>query len=114
MKFKNSPAYVQRQTDLMLKDMKSFAKIFINDIIIFSRIREDHLQHLKMIFEKLNEYEITLNSIKIFLEYLFLILLKQIVDALNLITAEKKLAAISKLIFSKTFKDLKTYLSLTK
>ena len=91
--------------------MKFFAKIFIDDIIIFSRIRENHLQHLKMIFEKLNEYEITLNSIKVFFGYSFLVLLEQIVDALNFITAEEKFVAISKLIFSKTFKDLEIYLN---
>ena len=71
MKFKNSFVYVQRQTDLFLKNMRKFAKIFIDDIIIFSRIRKKHLKHLKTIFERLFFYNVIFNSAKIFLDFFF-------------------------------------------
>ena len=44
--------------------MREFAKIFIDDIIIFSRIRKKYLKHLKTIFKRLLLYDVTLNSIK--------------------------------------------------
>ena len=36
--FKESPFYAQRQSDAMLKPFKTFAKIYINDIIIFFHV----------------------------------------------------------------------------
>lgn len=68
MKFKNFSAYVQRQIDLLLKNMRSFARIFINDIIIFSRIRQKHSKHLKIVFNRLFAFGIILNFVKIFFE----------------------------------------------
>ena len=47
-----------------------------------------------------------------FLKYLFIILLKQIVNAFEMIISKKELIVIVKLFFSKTFKNLKTYLKM--
>ena len=66
MNLKNSFAYVQRQTNLLFKNMREFAKTFIDDIIIFSRIREKHLKHLKTIFERLFFYDVIFNFVKKF------------------------------------------------
>ena len=110
MKFKNSSAYVQRQTNFMLKNFRVFVKIFINDIIRFSRIRKNHLVHLKIVFERLLNYEIIFSRKKTFLIFPSLMLLKQTVDFLNMFTSKKKLTIIAKFDFSKTLKNLKTYL----
>ena len=92
--------------------MQVFVKTFIDDIIIFFRTRKKHLKHLKTIFERLFSYEITLNLNKIFIKFSSLILLKQIIDALDLITTKEKLAVIVRLVFSQTLKNLKIYLKL--
>ena len=113
MKFKNSLAYVQRQIDLMLKDLRDFVKTFIDDIIIFSRIRKSHLNHLKIVFNRLFQYEMIFNFKKTFLVFFSLIFLNQIVDVLNMTIAKEKLAIISKLKFSTTLKNLKVYLNFT-
>jgi hypothetical protein len=112
MSFKNSSFYVQRQTNLMLKDLREFVRIYMNDIMIFFKNLEDHLMHLRQIFKRLQNYNVTLNSKKVFLEYLSIVLFDQIVNALNLMTAEKKLVAIVNLVFSLTLKKLKIYLDL--
>jgi hypothetical protein len=114
MSFKNSSAYVQRQTNLMLKDLRIFAKAYMNDIVIFSKILNDHLEHLRQMFKRFQDYNVVLNSKKVFLEYSFIVLLKQIVDVLKLTTAKEKLAIITNLTFSLTLKKLETYLKLTK
>jgi hypothetical protein len=112
MNYKNSSSYVQRQTNLMLKNLRDFVKAYMNDIIIFSKSLNDHLHHLRQMFERLWHYNVALNSEKAFLKYSSIMLLRQIVDVLDLITSEKKLIAIVNLTFSLTLKELKTYLNL--
>ena len=89
MNFKNSFVYVQRQTNLFFKNMRKFARIFIDNIIIFSRIKKKHLKHLKTVFERLFFYNVIFNSAKVFLNFFSLILLNQIIDALKFTTAKK-------------------------
>ena len=114
MGFKNSSAYVQRQTDFMFKNFRGFARIYIDDIIIFSTSLQNHIRHLNTVFQKLAEYNVTLSPKKFFLEYPFIVLLSQMINAFEMITIEEKLTTISKLTFFKTFKELETYLDLTK
>ena len=112
MNFKNSFVYVQRQTNLLLKNMRKFVRTFIDDIIIFSRIREKHLKHFEAVFERLFFYDVIFSAAKVFLDFSSLILLNQIMNALKLITAKKKLAAIIQLTFFRTLNAFEVYLKL--
>jgi hypothetical protein len=112
MNFKNSSSYIQRQTNLMLKDLREFVKVYMNDIIIFSKIFDEHLNHLRRIFQRLQNYNVTLNSKKIFLEYSSIMILKQVINVLDFITIKEKFVAIANLIFSLILKILKIYLNL--
>jgi hypothetical protein len=112
MSYKNLSSYVQRQTNLMLKNLRAFVRAYMNDIVIFFKILDDHLVHLRKIFQQLWHYNVALNSKKVFLKYSFIILLRQIIDALDLTIAEEKLVAIVNLTFSLTLKKLKVYLNL--
>ena len=47
MNFKNSLFYVQRQTDKLFRSFKTFIKAYVNDIIIFSKILHEHIEHLR-------------------------------------------------------------------
>ena len=46
------PAYFQEIMTTILKDF-NFAKAYLDDIIILSRIAEEHLSHIRQVFEKL-------------------------------------------------------------
>ena len=48
--FKNSSFYVQRQTDQMLRLYREFFRVYMNDIIIFSKILKEHIVHFRQIF----------------------------------------------------------------
>ena len=113
MKFKNSPAYVQRQTDLMLKEFRDFARTYIDDIVFFSVSLDQHIEHLDKGFQRLSKYDVTLSPRKSFLGYPSIVLLDQVVDAFEMTTSEEKLATITKLAFPRTLKKLKTYVRLT-
>ncbi len=66
-----------------------------------------------MLFRIFLRKEIIINFLKIFLKYLSVILLKQRVNALELIITEKKLKTIALLKFSENLTTFERYLSLT-
>ncbi|HEY9664229.1 MAG TPA: reverse transcriptase family protein, partial [Allocoleopsis sp.] len=49
----NSPATFQRLMDVVLQDVRHFARCYIDDVVIFSRSIEEHLQHLSCVFNLL-------------------------------------------------------------
>ena len=98
----------------MLQSFCSFFWAYVDDIIVFFCILKKHLKHLTAIFKILIWKFISLFSNKSFLDYSMITLLNQHVDALRLSTSKEKLAVILQLQFSKTLKQLETYLNLTK
>ncbi len=112
MSFKNSSFYVQRQTNLMFKNLRDFVKTYMNDIIIFFKTLNNHLLHLQKMFQRLWHYNVALNLKKAFLKYSSIILLNQKMNVFDLIIAEKKLTIIINLTFSIILKKLKKYLNL--
>ena len=96
----------------MLRSFKNFAKIFVNDIIIFSRILQKHLSHLRQIFELFRSKRVSLSPIKSFINYPSVILLDQRVDKLDMFTSQKKIQAITSLRFLETLRDLEIFLGL--
>ena len=110
MRFKESSIYVQRQIDVILRKHKDYSKVFINDIVVYSKTLENHIKHLHAIFSLLKSFNISFSSEKSFLDYSSMQLLKQKVDAFDLTTVSKKIEAIVKLEFLRNLKDLETYL----
>ena len=51
-----APAFFQLLIDNVLQGCSKFAMGYLDDIIIFSRTEEEHLEHLEHIFKKLREY----------------------------------------------------------
>lgn len=113
MGYKNSPAYVQRQIDRILRPYRGFARAYVDDIVIFSKTLEDHIRHLRQIFTTLGQNNISVKPSKAFLGYPTVQLLGQKVDSLGLATTDEKLAAIAKLDFPNTLRQLEHYLGLT-
>ena len=111
MNFKEFSTYVQRQIDVILRNHRKYSRIFIDDIVVYSQTLEDHVKHLHVIFDLLNSKNISLSSIKLFLNYFSIQLLKRKVDVFELITVAEKLETIAKLKFSKTLKDFEIYLN---
>jgi len=58
-------------------------------LIIFLKILKDHKKHLSIIFFLFDRFEISLNRIKIYLEYSFIIFLNQQVNKFSMIISEK-------------------------
>lgn len=69
MGFQNSLACVQRRIGTILRAEIPFARAYIDDIVIFSRTFEEHIENLKSVFQKLKLFKIFLNARKCFLCY---------------------------------------------
>ena len=113
MGYKNSPAYVQRQIDRILRPHRRYAKAYIDDVVIFSKDLVTHVKHLHAVFSLFVKIGISIKANKAFLGYPTVQLLGQRVDSLGLATSEDKLKAISKLEFPRTLRELETYLGMT-
>ena len=113
MGYCNSPAYVQRQTDRLLRAFKDFAKGYVDDIVIFSRTLLEHIAHLRQVFTLFKRVGVALKPSKSFVGYPNVQLLGQRVDSFGLSTSEERLEAISRLKFPVTLAALETYLGMT-
>src|SRR5438045_9053348 len=112
MGFKNSPAYVQHQIDILLHKYP-WAQAYIDDVVIASKTLEEHIQHLWTLLQLFSKMNISINPSKAFIGYPSIRILGQHVDSLGLSTDSEKLEAIAKLQFPKTLKQLEIYLGLT-
>ena len=99
MKFKNSLFYVQRQIDAFLRIYQVFARVYVNDIVIFSHILKKYISHLHIVFQLLDNYEISLFLKNFFLKYFIINFLNQKIDVFDLTIAIDKLKIIIKLNF---------------
>src|SRR5438034_6075644 len=75
MSYQEFLSYAQYMMNMILHSHKFFVCCYIDNIVIFSKILENHFQHLNMIFSLFNRLEITFKKIKTHLDYLLIILL---------------------------------------
>ncbi len=99
--------------DRILQQQRSYIRVYVNDIVIFFNMLEEHLNHLHNIFDILNKMKICLSSKKFYLAYSFIQLLSQQIDALSLMTSKDKLVTIFRIRFPLSLSQLEKYLSLT-
>lgn len=95
-----------------MREFRSFARCYIDDIVIFSATFEDHLQHLGAIFALFSRMKISLEPKKSFLGYPSVNLLGRKVDGFGLRTTDDRVSAIKKIRFPRILEELETYLGL--
>jgi len=112
MGFRNPPAYTQRYMDrLLLKH--PYCRAFIDDIVIYSDMKGDHLQHLATIFSLFQSKNLSTAPKKSFIGYPGVELLGFRVDGLGLTTTIERVAAFKNLAFPSTLKALEQYIGMT-
>ena len=75
MRFINSSVYIQRMIDKVLRKCQTFSRAYIDDIIIYAKIFQEHIQNLEHIFMIFKRYNIAIKASKSFLLYLSVTLL---------------------------------------
>ena len=110
MNYKNLLLYIQRQIDIMLRLFKDFIKIYVDDIIIYSRILTEHIIYLIKIFDLFRDKRINFTFIKFYLKYSSMILLSQRIDLLNMFISIKKIVVIIAFRFLNSLKKIDYFL----
>ena len=54
-----APATFQRMMDQLLRGMESFVRVYLDDLVIHSTNWEDHLHHIRAVFNRLREAGLT-------------------------------------------------------
>ena len=109
--YKNGPSIFQRVMQKVLAPfLWIFALVYIDDIVIFSKTFDDHLDHLDQVSKAVTETGITLATTKCHFTYQSLLLLGQKVSRLGLSTHMEKVSAILNLETPKNIHDLQIFL----
>ena len=112
--FKSSPIYIQHQINKILQPHQKYAKTYIDDITIYSKIFKDYIVHLTAVFTALQEQKIILKLTKCFIVYPEASLLNNKINNFGTLIDKDCIKAISTLKFPKTLWQLKTYLGKTR
>jgi hypothetical protein len=74
IEYKDSPSYVQRIIDTILRLHRQFARCYVDNIVIFFKIFEEYIEYLDTIFELFNRIGITFKNPKFYFGYFSIIL----------------------------------------
>ena len=112
-RYKNGASIFQRvMQNVLAPFLWIFALVYINDIVIFFKTFEDHLDHLDQVFKAVAETGINLATTKCDFAYQSLLLLRQKVSRLGLSTHMENVSAILNLESSKNTHNLQIFLGM--
>jgi len=90
----------------------TIALCYIDDIVVFSKSFEEHLQHLDLVLGAIAEAKLTLSPVKGHLGYSSILLLGQKVSRLGLSTHQEKVEAIIELARPSTVQSLQSFIGM--
>ena len=93
-------------------NLSHFAIAYLDDIIIFSKTEEEHLQHLKIIFERLSEASLKLKRSKCSFMKMHIEYLGHLISEKGIEPMPDKLSAIKKMPAPRNPKEVKQFLGL--
>ena len=109
IKYKNNFVYVQRQINRLLQKYRCYARVYVNNIVIFFKTIKKHAIHLRVVFKMFQVNNIFIKFIKSFCDYFSIALFEQKINFFDLLTNIDKFKIIVKIQFSKNFRFLKIY-----
>lgn len=111
MGYLNSPAFCQRIMDRLIKRYRwSSILIYIDDLVIFTRTWEEHLDRLNWVLNEIAKIGLTLDPDKAYIGFKSIDLLGHVVNRFGLATQEKKVKAMMSLPKPENLHDLRSML----
>ena len=107
-----APAYFQLLIDKVLMGCSDFAMGYLDDIIIFSKTEEEHLQHLEEIFNRLRKFGLKMKCEKCSFFKKHIQYLGHLVSENGFELLPEKLESIRKMPAPRTAKEPKQFLGL--
>ena len=106
----NAPAVFQRMMDKVLAGLIGrIVMVYLDDIVIYSRGNEEHVQHLELVFARLREAGLRLKPTKCFFGQGEIKLLGYIVNRDGIHTDPEKVKAIAKLTPPRDLKGVRSF-----
>ena len=106
------PAYFQALISTVLEGLSHFAIAYLDDIIICSKNKEEHLQHLEIIFERLPEAGMKLKRSKCSFMKMHIEYLGHLISEKGIEPMPDKLSAIKEMPAPRNPKEIKQFLGL--
>ena len=111
---KNLPAVFTKLMDIIFLDIKNtFMVFYLDDVIIFSKTFEDHLQHLGEVFKRLRRAKLTVEPAKTHLFQMSVVFLGVRISAHGIETEESNIEKVKAFPLNNTQKSVKGFLGLT-
>ena len=107
-----APAYFQLLIDKVLMGCSSFAMGYLDDIIVFSKTEEEHLQHLEEIFVRLRKFRLKMKHEKCSFFKKHIQYLGHLVSERGFEPLPEKLESIRKMPAPRTAKEVKQFLGI--
>ena len=108
---RNAPATFQRMMYEVLKDLP-FVKVYMDDIVVFSKTLEDHFNHLSKVFNRLNEKKLKIKLQKCEFAKPSVRLLGHIISSEGINTDPVKIETIATYPQPKNVTELRRFLGL--
>jgi len=110
---RNGPATFQRvMQNILAPYLWLFCLVYIDDIVVYSKSYEEHINHLDRVLEAIEKSGITLSPSKCHLFYGSILLLGHKVSRLGLSTHQEKVKAIVELECPKKLSQLQAFLGM--
>ena len=93
--------------------MRKFVLVFFDDILIYSRNREDHLGHVARVFQCLHKHSLVVNQGKCDFGVYKVAYLGHVISAAGVSVDEEKISAMLSWPSPKNLKELRGFLGLT-
>ncbi|CAF0758678.1 unnamed protein product [Didymodactylos carnosus] len=102
---KNSPPTFQRVMSTALESCRQFCQVYLDDIVVFSKSYDQHLVHMKKVFECLKENNLQLNPSKCSIAHSNIDCLGYTITKKTITPLNDKINAILKLSEPRTLKQ---------
>ena len=107
-----APAYFQALINKVLKGLHKFVVTYLDDIIIFSKDEEEHLKHLRIIFQRLKEAGLKLKRSKCDFMKTQIQYLGHLISSSGIQPLPEKLGSIENMPAPRSSKEVKQFLGL--
>lgn len=109
---KTSPAVFQRNMELVINGASDYASAYLDDLIIYSKTKDDHLDHIEDVLKRLVKHnlQVKLSKCKFFTEEVAF--LGYVVSSEGIKVNKKKVQAIVNMQPPSTVKELRSFLGM--
>ncbi len=101
--------FQQYMNDVLWNFLNDFCQVYLNDILIYSKTRKKHKDHVKLVFSRLRKAELQMNIWKCKFDVEETVFLEVIISELNLRMNFSKLTVIVSWITSINLKEIQSF-----